>query len=208
MKNFKSFIGSEKSEQITEGKDVFPDVDVLKIDPDRADAYHIVQALMPTMVRIAYTHLVHDNIKFKREHANDADEENLKFDFNVDGLEERLDDLVKAITRRFDDMTSHDKAAYISKIKSEFKEPLTESEVIETQESKETPLHLMDKISSSSTKFESKFQFDEYLRGQWGVPKKKKGDDGKIYYLVKDKIVAIWNGLNSKGFVCDNEKNK
>jgi hypothetical protein len=121
MKNFKTFIGAP----ITEAKDVFPDVDVLKIDPDRADAYDIVQALMPTMVRIAYTHLMHDHTKFKREHEHDdPEEENQKFDFNVDGLEERLDDLVKAITRRFDDMTSHDKAAYIGKIKSEFKEPL------------------------------------------------------------------------------------
>jgi hypothetical protein len=77
-------------------------------------------------------------------------------------------------------------------------------------EIKETPLHLMPKIDSTSTKFEgAKFQFDEYLRGQWGVPKKKSGDrDGKTYYLVKDKIVAIWNGLDREGFVYDNKKNK
>jgi len=108
-------------EILTESKDVFPDVDVIKLDPDRADVYDVVQSIMPTLVRMAYTYLVNDKQKYDRTHT---DEEDTPFEFTKDALEEEVDKLIKHITNRFDDMSSHDKSAYIDRIKSEFKEKL------------------------------------------------------------------------------------
>jgi len=110
-------------EILTEAKDLFPEVDVIKIDPDRADVYDIVQSIMPTMVRIAYTNLVNDKEKYERTHT---DEEDIPFEFTKDALEEEVDNLIKHITNRMDDLSSHDKSAYIDRIKSEFKEKLEE----------------------------------------------------------------------------------
>jgi len=108
---------------ITESKDVFPDVDVIKLDPDRADAYDVVQSLMPTLVRMSYVYLVEDKIKYERTHK---DEEDTPFEFTEDALEERLDDLIKHIRNRLDDESSHDKKAAIDRLKGEFKEKLEE----------------------------------------------------------------------------------
>ena len=112
----------EAKKVITESKDVFPDVDVLKIDPDRADDYDIVQTLMPTLVRIAYVHLQNDKAKYDRTHKGEDDE---PFEFTKDALEDRLDDLINSIRNRLDDQSIHDKHAYVDRIENEFKEPLT-----------------------------------------------------------------------------------
>lgn len=120
--SFKSTVGIK----LTESKDWFPDIDVIKLDPDRIDAYDMIQALMPTLVRTAYVWLMHDKEKYERTAtpASDDDDGDPAFDFSMDALEERLDDLVSAIKNRLDDMSSHDKHSYIDRIKSEFKEKL------------------------------------------------------------------------------------
>jgi hypothetical protein len=110
-------------EILTEAKDVFPDVDVIKLDPDRADAYDVVQSIIPTLIRIAYTNLVNDKQKYERTHT---DKEDISFEFTKGALEEEVDKLIKHITNRFDDLSSHDKLSYIDRIKSEFKEKLEE----------------------------------------------------------------------------------
>lgn len=130
-----------KESLVTEAKDYFPDVDVIKLDPDRADTYDIVQALMPTLVRTAYVHLSHDKDKYERTHTEEDDE---PFEFTNDALEERLDTLIDAIRNRLDDQSSHDKHAAIEKIKSEFKEKLTEAV--------ETPANLMPQASGKKNK--------------------------------------------------------
>ena len=109
---------------LTESKDFFPDIDVLKIDPDRADAYDIVQTLMPTLVRIAYVNLMEKKIKYDRTHKDKDDE---PFVFNNDALEDELDDLIKFVRNRMDDLSSHDKKSYIDKVKTEFSEKLIEN---------------------------------------------------------------------------------
>ena len=110
--------------KLCEAKDYFDSVDVIKLDPDRADAYDVVQALMPTLIRIAYVNMAHDKERYDRTHT---DEEDDPFEFTIDELEDRLDDLVKNIRDRLDDQTSHDKHAYIDRIKSEFKEKIDEA---------------------------------------------------------------------------------
>jgi hypothetical protein len=109
---------------ITEAKDVFPDVDVIKIDPDRADPYDVVSALMPTLVRMAYVTLSEDQVKYKRTHTDPED----KFEFTEDALEDLLDDLIKNVRNRLDDQSAHDKKAYIDRLKGEFKNKLEEEE--------------------------------------------------------------------------------
>jgi len=176
---------------INEGKDLFSDVDVLKIDPDRADVYDVVQALMPTLVRMSYTYLIDDKTKYDR--ANHPDDEDYKpFEFDVNALEERLDDLVRSIRDKLEDLTAADRKAYINKVKSEFKEKLTEGV--------EDALHLAPKVSDKSKKFESKFQFDGYVQGQHGVPTKKR-QGSKTYYFKGNKVAAVWDGLDNSGVV-------
>jgi hypothetical protein len=106
---------------LTEGKDFFPDVDVIKLDPDRVDVYDIVSALMPTLVRMAYVDLSHDKEKYERTHTDEEDE---PFNFTVDELEDRLDKIIDNLKNRIDDMSSRDKHHYIDAIKKEFKEEL------------------------------------------------------------------------------------
>jgi hypothetical protein len=107
---------------VVEAKDVFSDVDVIKIDPDRADPYDIVSAVMPTLVRAAYVLLVEDQIKYKRN----KDEDDPEFEFTEEALSERLDELIKQVCRRFDDQSRHDLNAYITRLKGEFKVKLEE----------------------------------------------------------------------------------
>lgn len=103
--------------------DVFPDVDVIKLDPDRADAYDVVQALMPTLVRMAYVYLTDDKVKYERTHT---DEEDTPFEFSKDALDEQLENLIDNITKRLEDLSTHDRGDYIDRISSEFKEKLQE----------------------------------------------------------------------------------
>jgi len=121
---FKKFLKDPNAPVIITEADIFPDVDVIKLDPDRADAHDIVQALMPTLVRMAYVYLSEDKVKYERTH-NDPDD--TPFEFTEDALEEHLDLLIENITKRLDDQSSHDKKAAIDHIAKEFKAPLTES---------------------------------------------------------------------------------
>lgn len=62
-------------------------------------------------------------------------------------------------------------------------------------------LHLMPRTGSKKKTFDSKHQFDGAVQGTHGVPKKQRGTDGKTYYLVGQKVAAIWDGLESKGII-------
>jgi len=113
---FSQFVG----QPLTEAKDLFNDVDVIRLDPDRADATDVVSALMPTIVRIAYTNLIHERNKYERTHT---DEEDDKFEFTVEALDEKVEELVDHIRDRLD-MSRHDRESYINRLKDEFKEKL------------------------------------------------------------------------------------
>jgi hypothetical protein len=115
------FKKSGVKESLIEAKDFFTDVDVIKLDPDRADAHDVVSAIMPTLVRMAYTYLAQDKIKYDRN----KDDEDPEFEFTKDALEERLDNLIGHVRDRLD-MSGHDKLNYITRLKDEFKEKLTE----------------------------------------------------------------------------------
>jgi hypothetical protein len=106
-------------ESLTEAKDLFNDVDVIKLDPDRVDAHDIVSAIMPTLVRVAYTQLVHDQTKYNRG----KDDEDPEFEFTKDELEERLDTLIGHVRDKLD-MSGHDKMDYITNMSGEFKQKL------------------------------------------------------------------------------------
>jgi hypothetical protein len=107
------------NESLTEAKNLFNDVDVIKLDPDRVDAHDIVSAIMPTLVRVAYTQLVYDQTKYNRG----KDDEDPEFEFTADELEERLDTLIGHVRDKLD-MSGHDKMDYINKMSSEFKQKL------------------------------------------------------------------------------------
>jgi len=110
-----------KLSQILESKDLFLEVDVIKLDPDRADAYDVVSHIMPTLVRIAYCDMVHDKAKHDRMYDEEDDE---PYQFTADQLEDKLDDLVKLVREKFEDLSTHDRLSYIDKMKSEFKPQL------------------------------------------------------------------------------------
>ncbi len=136
MNTFKKFL---KDSMLTEA-DIFPDVDVIKLDPDRADPYDVAQALMPTLVRMAYVYLTEDKVKYERTHRAEDD---TPFEFTSDALDERLETLIDNICKRLDDMSTHDRKAFIDRISKEFKEKLTEAAVIQEQYTK--PVYSLDK---------------------------------------------------------------
>lgn len=119
---FTEYLKNPTAPMLTEA-DVFPDVDVIKLDPDRADAYDVVSALMPTLVRMAYVYLTNDKVKYERTHT---DEEDTPFEFSKDALDEQLENLIDNITKRLEDLSTHDRGDYIDRLKSEFKEKLEE----------------------------------------------------------------------------------
>lgn len=106
-----------QTKQINEATDYFPNVDLIKIDPDRADSYDIVSALLPTLVKIAYVDMSHDKVKYDRTHN---DEEDTPFDFSESELVDRLDNVINQIRNRLDDMSAQDKKAFINRVKSDF----------------------------------------------------------------------------------------
>jgi hypothetical protein len=110
-----------KLSQILEAKDLFPEIDVIKLDPDRADAYDVVSHVMPTLVRMAYADMVHDKAKYDRTFDEEDDK---PYEFTADTLEDKLDDLIKLVREKFEDLSMHDRLSYIDKMKSEFKPPL------------------------------------------------------------------------------------
>jgi hypothetical protein len=111
--------------QITEGKDYFPEVDVIKLDPDRVDVQDITQALLPTLIRIAYAHLAQDKAKYERTHTDEDDD---PFEFTESELEDRLDMLVRSLRDSIGDLTGSDYKSAIDSVKKEFKEKLSDSE--------------------------------------------------------------------------------
>lgn len=103
--------------------DYFSDVDVIKFDPDKVDTHDIVNALMPTLVKMAYVQLSDDKKKYERTHTDEDDE---PFKFTKDELEERLDDIVGNLKDRLSDLSSRELIYHINKMEKEFREPLVD----------------------------------------------------------------------------------
>jgi hypothetical protein len=112
------------NESLVMEADVFPDIDVIKLDPDRADSHDVVNALMPTLIRMAYVYLTDDKIKYERTHR---DEEDTPFEFTEDELDDRLENLIENVIKRLEEVSTHDRKDYIKRLSSEFKEKLTEA---------------------------------------------------------------------------------
>jgi len=118
------------NESLVMEADVFPDVDVIKLDPDRADSHDVVNALMPTLIRMAYVYLVDDKVKYERTHKDDED---TPFEFTEDELDERLENLIENVVKRLEEVSMRDRKADIKKMSGEFKEKLTESQLCEAK---------------------------------------------------------------------------
>lgn len=66
----------------------------------------------------------------------------------------------------------------------------------------DTPPHLCPRAEGKQVKFDSEHQFKGALMGSWRAAKKLvKKDEGKTYYQLKDKIVAVWDSIGNSGFV-------
>lgn len=114
--SFKSYLGIQ---QLDEARDLFPDADVIKLDPDRIDMYDVVNNLMPTLARVAYVILSNKKTKYERTHT---DEEDTPFEFTKDALEEELSDVVDDLVERLNDQTMRERLTVIDSLMSEFKD--------------------------------------------------------------------------------------
>ena len=114
--SFKSFLGDVK---LNEAVDLFPEVDVIKFDPDRIDMYDVVNSLMPTLARVAYVILSQKKVKYDSTHTDEEDE---PFEFTKDALEEELSDVVDDLVERLNDQTMRDRLEIIDKLSGEFKD--------------------------------------------------------------------------------------
>ena len=110
--------------KLNEVQDLFKDMDVIKLDPDRADVYDVVNALMPTLVRMSYTFLVDDKRQHERTHT---DEDDAKFDFDTGALIEMVNETISTLRKRLSGVDDGDIKQLIDTIKGEFTQPLTES---------------------------------------------------------------------------------
>lgn len=107
--------------KLTEVQELFAELDVIKLDPDRTDVYDIIHALLPTLVRISYANMVEDQRKYNRTHASEDDE---RFQFTKETLIETVNDLIASLRKRFDAVDDKMIGDVIETIKSEFKTQL------------------------------------------------------------------------------------
>lgn len=149
-------------ESIVMEADVFADIDVIKLDPDRADSHDVVNALMPTLIRMAYVYLVDDKAKYERTHR---DEEDTPFEFTTDELDDRLENLIENVVKRFEEVSMRDRKADIKKMSSEFKEKLNESVMESKSLSRQVAINLgVDYANDSSLT-----ELTKYLKSEFGL---------------------------------------
>lgn len=105
----------------------FDDVDVIKIDPDRDDAYDIASKLLPTLTKIAYTYLLHDRKTHERKHGSRSDDEDAyNFSFTKEELKNRLEELVKHVGDKLTDQADKDFDATFQSVSKDFKDKVEE----------------------------------------------------------------------------------
>jgi hypothetical protein len=129
MDLIKELIALSKKPETTvmEGSHVFPDVDKLELDPDRMDAHDVARALLPTMIRMAYVHLLEDKKTHERRHGPKSDDEDAyNFDLSKDALFERFEDLQNALADRIKELDEEDFNVAVKQLSREFTEPLEE----------------------------------------------------------------------------------
>lgn len=113
--SFKNFLGV----QLNEARDLFPEADVIKLDPDRIDMHDVTHTLLPTLARVAYVILSQKKIKYERTHTDEEDE---PFEFTKDALEEEFSDVLSDLVERLNDVSMRDRLSVIDQIKSELKD--------------------------------------------------------------------------------------
>ena len=105
--------------------DQFSGEDTIKIDPDRDDYRGIVDKLMPTLVRMAYTHLVADKTAHEKRHGPKSDEEfAYNFKFTRHELATRVEKLIESVCSDLQEIGHNDMISYIAQVSKQFKTPL------------------------------------------------------------------------------------
>lgn len=104
-------------------EELFPHFDEIKIDPDRNDPYDLAHAIMPSIIRMAYTFLYHDKVKHDRTYSPSDEDEN-QFDFSEQALVEEVDSVRTHLKDRLDNISDKDISEMISRMMKEFKHPL------------------------------------------------------------------------------------
>ena len=104
----------------------FKEIDTITIDPDRDDVYDITNKIMPSLIRMAYTHLVADKVSHEKKFgASSDDEDSYNFSFTKSELVDRLETLINNLKDKLDDETHGTELKdSITKMESEFKTPL------------------------------------------------------------------------------------
>lgn len=128
MNLLKNLVTTHKllEDEIVTESNLFPDVDTIRLDPDRVDVYDIVSHLLPTIVKISYTFLHADKIKHERKYGSDDPdtEEDDKFAFNKSALRDEIQQVIQHLTDRLEGLTYTDFDNTIDAVSKEFKYPL------------------------------------------------------------------------------------
>lgn len=107
----------------------FKEKDTIVIDPDRDDSHDIVNKLMPTLIRMAYTHLVIDQVSHEKRHGPKSDDEDAyNFEFTKSELRDRISTLIDHVREKLDDITDSELDEDISRMEHEFKTPLEKAD--------------------------------------------------------------------------------
>ena len=97
---------------LTESSRYFKEADVIKIDPDRDDHMDVVNALIPSLVKMAYTYYLHDKTKHRDDEMSPV--------LTKDELLEQIEDLVKRVTTKLNEMPTRSWMAVIEELQSQF----------------------------------------------------------------------------------------
>ena len=118
-----------KFSQLTESRmDHFPEVVNLQFDPDRTDIFDIVHGLMPLIVKMSYCNMMDDKARHDKNaplDEKDREEEGFKdFEMTTSTLRDSVDDVIRLLRERLDEVSTSDVQRAIKLEKSKFKVPL------------------------------------------------------------------------------------
>jgi hypothetical protein len=113
----------EEAVELDESDHLFNRSDDVMIDPDRSDVHDVMNALMPSLIKMAYTFLYHDKVKHERKHSGDEGED--QFDFSAEALRDEVQQLITSLCKRLEDQSNKDIDDDIERLKADFKHPLT-----------------------------------------------------------------------------------
>lgn len=104
---------------------LFSDFHEIKVDPDRADTFDLMDRLMPLIVKMAYKNLFSDKEKHEKKYGTKStDEDAYNFEFTEAALAEEVDAVLNDLGSKLKTVSDSNIKAVIKAVSKDFKDPL------------------------------------------------------------------------------------